>query len=839
MEPENAQEHYTETLVRLPNLGIHYTPVPIQPQVRTKAELGLEQSDILFWCCQSLFKYLPQHDDVFPRIAQALSGAKFVFIQHGIEHVTEIFRQRLSRAFQALDLNYQEHCLFLPRMNQQTFAATAAMADVFLDSIGWSGCNSTLESIAYNIPMVTWPGELMRSRHSLAILQRMGLEATIARSKEEYIQIAVGLGQDPAYRQQISQDIAHNRHKLYGDLAPVKALEDFLLQVLHKPRRFCETRVADLLQQALQQQRDNRLGEAEHLYRQILEHYPDHPEALYGLGMVLQQQGQPAAASPWLSRAAQAQPDSAKIWFSLGNVQQSQGQLSQAVEAYQRAIALRPDAAPIYHNLGYTWQQQGQFDAAVAAYQKALELQPNCIEAEVNLGITLQAQGQLSPDQQHHYSSLSQKLAARSHAVGDWQTALTYYQNALGLDPDHGEIYLQLGKLYQDQRQFQAAIAAYRQGLALLNPRYAAAIAPSSALPPSLEPVVTPRLPEGSVVVGGHEFPAIAPVPEDGQPRPFWSVVMPVYQRTDYLLESLATVLAQWPGPEEMEILVVDNGSTPALLELVHGIGAGIVRYYRNSTNLGSIRNFNIGLNLSRGQWVHVLNDDDRVLPGFYAQLRQSLATCPDRVGAALTGYHVIAPNGQVMHAKQVYPGYQGIAQNWLEKVIVSNPLTVVAVVVRRSVHEQLGGYCPDLPLTADWELYKRISSVYQWWCESEILAQYRSHNGTVTAQMFLNGQQGADIRRSIELSEGYLPAQDCAELTAKSRRYHFQQCLEDLEILLKLGNMPGALQLLQEALKLDRSPEALAILFSWLTCQEAAPLRDEIASRFVALSLN
>ena len=236
MEPENAQEYYTEKLIRLPNLSIHYTPLDIPAQTRSKADIGLQEDDIMFWCCQSLYKYLPQHDDVFPRIAKQLKNCKFVFIKYkgdASERVTEVFFQRLNCAFEQFGLNDQDYCIFLPQLTAKLFAGTTALADVFLDSIGWSGCNSSLEAITHNIPIVTLPGELMRGRHTLALLKMMGIEETIATNKEDYVKIAVHLGQDAQYRQHISQKVADNKHKLYGDLQPVRALENFILNVLN------------------------------------------------------------------------------------------------------------------------------------------------------------------------------------------------------------------------------------------------------------------------------------------------------------------------------------------------------------------------------------------------------------------------------------------------------------------------------------------------------------------------------------------------------------------------------------------------------------------------------
>ncbi len=96
MEPENAQEHYTEKIVRLPNLSVYYEPLDLVLKVVNTRDIGVGDDDTLFWCCQSLFKYLPQHDDIFPRIAGEVGLCKFVFIKNPrSERITEVFRRRL------------------------------------------------------------------------------------------------------------------------------------------------------------------------------------------------------------------------------------------------------------------------------------------------------------------------------------------------------------------------------------------------------------------------------------------------------------------------------------------------------------------------------------------------------------------------------------------------------------------------------------------------------------------------------------------------------------------------------------------------------------------------
>ena len=228
MEAEDAQSHYTEKLVRLPNLSIYYEPVNTPPETVTRAELGLRDSATVFWSAQSLYKYLPQHDDIYARIAKDAGDCQIVFVRHHGGNVTDVVRARLARAFAAHGLDVDRHCVFVPRMSQSRFVAAAGLADVLLDSIGWSACNSALESLAHDLPIVTYAGPMMRGRHSAAILTLLGVPETIAATPDEVATIAVRLAQNPDLRREIVARMAANKHRLYFDRAPVAALEDLL-----------------------------------------------------------------------------------------------------------------------------------------------------------------------------------------------------------------------------------------------------------------------------------------------------------------------------------------------------------------------------------------------------------------------------------------------------------------------------------------------------------------------------------------------------------------------------------------------------------------------------------
>jgi len=230
MEPPDGTEHYTERLVRLPGLSIYYEPANAAPVPPDREALGLRRGATAFWCGQSLPKYLPQHDSVFARIAREAPGSQFVFIAFpGAAQITELFQGRLERAFAAVGLNATDYCVFLPRLEQQKFVAAIGACDVVLDSIGWSGCNSILESLAHDLPIVTMTGALMRGRHATAILQTMDVPEAIAADIEGYVAAAVRLACDGAWRAALSGKIARNKHRLYRDRSCIAALEEFLL----------------------------------------------------------------------------------------------------------------------------------------------------------------------------------------------------------------------------------------------------------------------------------------------------------------------------------------------------------------------------------------------------------------------------------------------------------------------------------------------------------------------------------------------------------------------------------------------------------------------------------
>jgi protein O-GlcNAc transferase len=238
MEPKNGDAEYSEKLIRLPGIGISYEK-PVIPNAlfyKNRSDFGLGEDRIVYLSCQSTFKYLPQHDHVFAEIASQVPNSQFAFLIPN-QSVGRDFMRRLERAFSSAGLKAAERCALLPKQDGFSYWNLSVLSDVNLDAIEWSGCNTTMEAIACKLPVVALPGRFMRGRHSYAMLTQLGVTETIARDKKEFVSIAVRLGLDKEWRQQVVNRMVAGYPRLYSDPRSVEALEQFYRRVVEERQK--------------------------------------------------------------------------------------------------------------------------------------------------------------------------------------------------------------------------------------------------------------------------------------------------------------------------------------------------------------------------------------------------------------------------------------------------------------------------------------------------------------------------------------------------------------------------------------------------------------------------
>ena len=238
MEPNNKQEHYSEKLICLPGLGIIYEPQSLAEKTKNKLshqDFNLSQDSIIYVSCQSIFKYYPKFDTIFPTIAAQVKQARFIFFEwQGHRNISDIFKKRLEQVFLVYQLNYQDFCIFLPRLNIENYFAMLNFADIFLDTCEWSGGNTTLDALACALPVVTYPGEYMRGRQSYGMLKLIGCEETIAQDMTQYIRIAIELGLDSEWRRQIVKQLKSRFVQLCNQQSSLLSLETYFKNIYFK-----------------------------------------------------------------------------------------------------------------------------------------------------------------------------------------------------------------------------------------------------------------------------------------------------------------------------------------------------------------------------------------------------------------------------------------------------------------------------------------------------------------------------------------------------------------------------------------------------------------------------
>lgn len=213
MEPIDGDDHYSEELIRLPNLSCTFD----RPQRPSSA---VPQHDFL--CAQSLFKIAPVQDMAFADILTETPGTTLTFISHPIKQVTSAFYDRLSEKLRHRGVDPDKRLIFLPPCDRETFLAHLAGARVILDTFEWSGGNTSLEALAMGTPVVTFPGSFMRGRHTMAMLTLINRPDWIARNADDFVAKSVALFSEKQELSPCETDV------LFNDASPVRELASIL-----------------------------------------------------------------------------------------------------------------------------------------------------------------------------------------------------------------------------------------------------------------------------------------------------------------------------------------------------------------------------------------------------------------------------------------------------------------------------------------------------------------------------------------------------------------------------------------------------------------------------------
>jgi len=301
--------------------------------------------------------------------------------------------------------------------------------------------------------------------------------------------------------------------------------------------------------------------------------------------------------------------------------------------------------------------------------------------------------------------------------------------------------------------------------------------------------------------------------------------MLPTYCPDEKLAQSLASVLVQAPPATEMQIAVVDDGSPPGLVEeIVRSVDrAGRVDIVRHGERLGLAGNWNRAIDLAHGQLVHLLHQDDYVLPGFYARIDHGFRRLSD-AGMAFCRTRLVNGEDRFLKNSSRLRWYAGPIRNWPAVIGHRQRLQTPGVVVPRTTYERLGGYRPDLCQALDWEMWVRIAAHARVWYEPRALAVYRRHAANETARLVAAGKTWPDVAAAIAINATRLPVGARDRVTAASVRWHVASALRSVEGLIVAGRTEQAME------TLSRIPDLVRLM-------PGTPLPSHVRRRFSTLT--
>ncbi|HLK15264.1 MAG TPA: hypothetical protein VKT78_10695 [Fimbriimonadaceae bacterium] len=212
MEKPGSEAHYRERLVKLPGIGFCYPRETYGRVELTKADFGLNDGP-LYVCAQTPPKLHPKWDPMLRDLTER-SGRPIVFFRYGEGRPWWKLEERLKAA--------GVRTVFMPMLSPSYFRALLRLADVVVDSTGWSGGITALATIGCRAPVVTLPGELRRSRHTAAFLTAANAPGLIVGSPQEFVDLAA----NPERCREAARDMQPDA--VFEDTSTVRALETFL-----------------------------------------------------------------------------------------------------------------------------------------------------------------------------------------------------------------------------------------------------------------------------------------------------------------------------------------------------------------------------------------------------------------------------------------------------------------------------------------------------------------------------------------------------------------------------------------------------------------------------------
>lgn len=226
------------------------------------------------------------------------------------------------------------------------------------------------------------------------------------------------------------------------------------------------------------------------------------------------------------------------------------------------------------------------------------------------------------------------------------------------------------------------------------------------------------------------------------------SFIVPCYGLAHLLSECVSSILAQ--NYADFEVLIMDDCSPDNTREVAQSFRDPRIRYIRNDPNLGHLRNYNKGIDLSRGEYVWLISADDRIRKPYLLEKYVNIMDGNRHIGYAccpamtLENGAETKVDGQIEEHDRVFSG-----REFLKRLLSGNFVIAASGMVRKSCYEKYGKFPLDLPYAGDWFLWCFFALYYDVAYFAEPMVNYRAHELSMTNYLMKE-------RLALTLKEGF-----------------------------------------------------------------------------------
>lgn len=248
------------------------------------------------------------------------------------------------------------------------------------------------------------------------------------------------------------------------------------------------------------------------------------------------------------------------------------------------------------------------------------------------------------------------------------------------------------------------------------------------------------------------------------------SVIIPTYNSEKYISCAVDSVLAQ--NYKELEIIVIDDGSTDKTQTIIKKYSNNVRYIYQKNSGLSNARNK--GIKSSKGEFIAILDSDDEWLPK-KIELQMEVMRKSASIGIVSCGGYLIDSNGRIegLVERKNYSSNRLLINDLLLKNVVSGGSFAL---IRKKCFDKVGMFDENLSSAEDWDMWLRIAKYFDIRFVEKPLARIRVRQESMSAPrnvdtMLINELKVIDKFYSDNGHMGFAPF---AKNKAYSLRYYY-----------------------------------------------------------------